>query len=203
MKKSLKLIVLFLSISSLFSFTSNDSKIRVVIDAGHGGSDTGATNIDLKEKDLCLSIANKIKALNKDKNIELFFTREGDESVSLSDRVKEINDLNPDLVISLHTNSSKNNATNGVEVFVPKDLPNSVKSRELAAKFLEVLTNKTGLNQSGVKTASLFILKNSNCPVFVAELGYISNTKDKTFVISEENQNKIALAVLDFISQIK
>lgn len=204
MKKILKSIVLLFSIGLLFSFNSNDpKKIRVVIDAGHGGTDTGGTKDELHEKDLTLSIVNKIKALPKNENIELFFTRNEDELISLSDRVQKINELKPDLVISLHVNNNKNPESNGVEVYVPKGLEHSSKSEELATKFLNVLEKEIQLNSRGVKTAPFLILKKSNCPTILAEVGFISNYSDRKIITSEENQNKVAKAVLDFISQIK
>ena len=144
MKKILKNIVLLLSIGLLFSFNTNDpKKIKVVIDAGHGGADTGGTKGELQEKDLTLSIVNKIKTLNKNENIELFFTRNEDKLISLSERVQKINELKPDLVISLHVNNNKNPESNGVEVYIPKDLEHSSKSEELATSFLTILGEKT------------------------------------------------------------
>ncbi|WP_136668561.1 N-acetylmuramoyl-L-alanine amidase [Flavobacterium sp. H122] len=204
MKKLLKIIALSLSLTLLLSFNSNDpKKIRVVIDAGHGGIDFGATENGISEKDLTLSIINKIKSINTNENIELFFTRNGDEVITLADRVQKINEINPDLVISLHVNSIKNPTSNGAEVFIPKDLEHTKKSEEFAAKFLQILTNKTSLLSNGIKTAPFFILKKSKCPVILAEIGYLSNHADRKIITSEENQDKVAQAVIEFISQIK
>lgn len=204
MKKVLKSIVLLLSIGLLFSFNSNNpEKIKVVIDAGHGGNDSGGTNGQLSEKDLTLSLINKIKALHSNENVELFFTRDKDELISLNDRVQKINEIKPDLVISLHVNNSKNIESNGVEAYVPKDLAHTAKSEELANKFLDILTNKTSLISRGVKTAPFLILKKSNCPTILAEVGFMSNYVDRKIITSEENQNRVAQAVIEFISQVK
>lgn len=204
MKKVLKGIVLLLSIGLLFSFNSNNpEKIKVVIDAGHGGTDFGGMHSGLNEKDLTLSIINKIKALHNNENVELFFTRNEDELVSLNDRVQKINEIKPDLVISLHVNNNKNPESNGVEAYVPKDLSHTAKSEELATKFLDILTNKTSLMSRGVKTAPFLILKKSNCPTILAEVGFMSNYSDRKIITSEENQNRVAQAVIEFISQVK
>ncbi|SHJ11810.1 N-acetylmuramoyl-L-alanine amidase family protein [Flavobacterium terrae] len=204
MRKALKSIVLLLSIGLLLSFNSNDpKKIKVVIDAGHGGTDFGGMHSGLNEKDLTLSIINKIKALHNSENVELFFTRNNDELISLSDRVQKINEIKPDLVISLHVNNNKNPESNGVEVYVPKDLAHTVKSEELANKFLGLLVDKTSLMSRGVKTAPFLILKKSNCPTILAEVGFMSNYSDRKIITSDENQNRVAQAVIEFISQIE
>ena len=204
MKKVLKSIVLLLSVGLLFSFNSNNpEKIKVVIDAGHGGTDFGGMHSGLNEKDLTLSIINKIKALHNNENVELFFTRNEDELVSLNDRVQKINEIKPDLVISLHVNNNKNPESNGVEVYVPKDLAHTVKSEELANKFLGLLVDKTSLMSRGVKTAPFLILKKSNCPTILAEVGFMSNYSDRKIITSDENQNRVAQAVIEFIAQVK
>lgn len=193
-----------LSVGLLFSFNSNNpEKIKVVIDAGHGGTDFGGMHSGLNEKDLTLSIINKIKALHNNENVELFFTRNEDELVSLNDRVQKINEIKPDLVISLHVNNNKNPESNGVEVYVPKDLAHTVKSEELANKFLGLLVDKTSLMSRGVKTAPFLILKKSNCPTILAEVGFMSNYSDRKIITSDENQNRVAQAVIEFIAQVK
>lgn len=205
MKKVLTISVLIVAIGMFYAFSSikNNEKIRVVIDAGHGGEDFGATSLDVLEKKLSLAIVSKIKAKNTNENVELLFTREEDKLVTLSERVEKINAFNPDLVLSVHINNSKNIHYEGVEAYVSKDLEFSAKSEKLATKFLEILGNKTDLKSRGVKSAPFYILKKSKCPSIIVELGFISNASDRAFITSEDNQNKVAEAVLDFISGIK
>ena len=205
MKKVFRIFVLVTAIGILSAFALNTGKekIRVVIDAGHGGDDVGALNLHAQEKEISLAIANKIKALNTNENIELLFTREEDKLVSLSERVEKINALKPDLVLSLHINNSKNISAEGMEAFVPKDLKHTAKSEELATKLLEILGNKTDLKSRGVKTAPFYILKKSEYPSIIVELGFMSNPSDRAIITSDDHQNKVAAAVLDFISKIK
>ena len=94
-------------------------KIRVVIDPGHGGVDSGAVGIfGGLEKDIVLKIAkllgNKLMATGK---FEIFYTRTGDEYVNLYDRAKFANDVKADLFVSLHLNSYKEKTVEGMEIY--------------------------------------------------------------------------------------
>ena len=55
----------------------------------------------------------------------------------------------------------------------------------------------------GVKTAPFLILKKSNCPTILAEVGFMSNYSDRKIITSDENQNRVAQAVIEFIAQVK
>ncbi|HRN98755.1 MAG TPA: N-acetylmuramoyl-L-alanine amidase, partial [Flavobacterium sp.] len=86
---------------SLAFVKKDDKQIHVVIDAGHGGIDRGALHEEVAEKDIVDAITTKIKLQNKDADVVLHFTRIGDEFVALSDRTAKINEIKPDLVLSL------------------------------------------------------------------------------------------------------
>ena len=100
MKHLLKLSGLLLIIISL-AFT-NPEKKTVIIDVGHGGHDMGNTVSGITEKEIVLSIANKIKQLNISEDLEIILTRSTDEFISLEDRTNFINSFDADLMISLH-----------------------------------------------------------------------------------------------------
>src|SRR5580698_8489913 len=83
---------------------------RIVIDAGHGGYDTGTIGPHgLLEKDLCLDVALRLGALIEQKlpGAEVIYTRKDDTFVSLEDRTAIANDAKADLFISIHANSSQ------------------------------------------------------------------------------------------------
>lgn len=181
-------------------FYKNKKKI-IVIDTGHGGKDLGATKDDLEEKKLLSEITKKIKAMYSDSDVSIHFTRTEDEFISLKDRTEFINSINPDLLISLHINSSKNIDSNGFEIYITDKADLFDKTKILAEK-LSLKLSKTQLKSGGLKTASFMILKNSDCPSMIVELGFISNENDRKFIASEKGQTEIAKNILEFISNI-
>ncbi len=95
---------------------------KIVIDAGHGGGEAGAVGpTGLKEKDVNLRVALHLKEFLKDKDFEVFMTRESDTNLTLSERVLYTNKINPDIFISIHHNSNaqRNNNVNRAEIYVP------------------------------------------------------------------------------------
>jgi hypothetical protein len=174
----------------------------IVIDAGHGGQDLGATKDGLNEKNLTSEIAKKIKEMHSDSDIEIHFIRNDDEFIALNDRTKLINNIKPDLVISLHINSNKNSNLSGFEVFI-SDKTNFLDKTKEFAELLSSKLSKTQLKNKGLKTAPFQILKNSQCPSLVVELGFISNENDRKFIASEKGQTEIAKHILAFISEVK
>ena len=111
MKKAIPFFLTFATIVSFAFVTTNSVKskqINVVIDAGHGGSDFGATSSSGIEKQIVAQITDKIKFLNKNGNVTIHLTRIGDQFLSLNDRSAMINKIKPDLVLSLHVNQNLN-----------------------------------------------------------------------------------------------
>jgi N-acetylmuramoyl-L-alanine amidase len=206
MKKS---IPLFLTCAALVSFafvkpdTKTTKQINVVIDAGHGGTDFGATSSSGTEKLIVEQITTKIKFLNKNENVVIHLTRNEDKYISLSDRTAIINNIKPDLVLSLHVNQSANLAKSGMEFYVANESVASEKSiliaNALRTKFAQINT----LKSSEVKKAPFFILKKSVAPAVLVELGYMSNLDDREYLINDLEQNKIAATIVAFISELK
>lgn len=203
MRKSLKFILVAVAFVSLSFITLEKREINIVIDAGHGGHDHGATLDDVTEKYLAEIISNKIQLLNKDAAIKIHFTHEDDTFMGLAERADFINEVKPDLAISLHVNNTKNSTSNGFEVYVSDTSLSSAKSRELADKFAVSFSDKTKLNNRGVKTAPFMVLKKSEYPTMLIELGFMSNENDRNYLTSETGQNEVATTILDFVSTLK
>ena len=200
-KSKLLSVLGIVSIFLLVAFKPLGEKKVIVIDAGHGGKDFGASVGEVLEKEIVEKIANKIKALNENENIEIVLLREGDNFLELKERVDRINVLNPSLLISLHTNFVKLESTNGIEAFVSKDSKYYNESFNHAEGLLNEVSNNN-LAKRDVKEASLFILKNSNCPAVNLELGFLSNPKEREYLISEKGQNEIASSVISYLKKL-
>jgi N-acetylmuramoyl-L-alanine amidase len=181
----------------LFAFKPFDKKV-IVIDAGHGGKDLGAVIYGVQEKTISETIAQKIKALNKDSNIEVVLLRDGDRFIELKERVSIINNLNPDLVVSLHLSASQNAEANGTRAYISSKKEFYEKSKVSAEKILDNVSGEN-LVKGKVDEAPFYILKNSNCAAITLEIGYLSNNNDRAYINSEKGQNEIAEKILESI----
>jgi N-acetylmuramoyl-L-alanine amidase len=93
----------------------------VIVDAGHGGKDTGCKGLfNLKEKDITLDIARRLAVLLSNHNLQAELTREGDRFISLQDRTHFANGQKGDLFVSIHCNSSKDPSIRGSETYFLK-----------------------------------------------------------------------------------
>ena len=108
---------------------------RIVIDAGHGGHDTGTVGpTGLMEKDLCLDVALRLGKLFEDKlRTEVIYTRSDDTFIPLEDRTRIANDAKSDLFVSIHANSSPDKASRGIETYY-LNLKGSAEAMEVAAR---------------------------------------------------------------------
>jgi len=187
-----KLLFLPIFAAAFFSFTSVDKKI-IVIDAGHGGKDTGAVYENASEKQITLKIASIIKDISESQNnYEIILTRGDDSDVSLAERIEKINILKPEMVISLHVNSSppKESSKQGHEIYIQ----NSDKSKEIAEKVSEKFGACT------VEAKNLHILKESKAPTVLVELGFINSTKDREYLSSDQGQKETAQKFIEIFN---
>lgn len=189
-----------LAIVLSFAFKPLHHKKTIVIDAGHGGKDFGAQNETASEKKIVESIANKIYSLNDKNDIEIILLRKDDSFVELNKRISKINKIHPDLMISLHVNSSTNSNENGVIAYVSKQNEFYGKSKEEAQKLIDKIANDK-IAKGEVKEANMSLIKNSKCPSVLLEIGYLSNENDKSYLTSENGQNEIANKIFESIKQ--
>ena len=193
MKNLMKFIGLaFLTIT--LAFTTVDKK-TIVIDVSHGGKDPGTIINGFNEKEIALNIANKIKGMNKNSNVEIILTRDTDEFLTLKERANKINELKPDFVISLHTNSTDNEKENGKEIFVSDKNKQKEKSGNLA---LELFYSFKDRNVE-IKKADFYLLKNVEYPIALVELGYLTNENDREILTTEKGQTELAESILSVI----
>ncbi len=173
----------------------------LLIDPGHGGTDNGATKEKLNEKEIVLNVANYIKENNS--NLNIYLTRKKDENVNLLDRANIINEIKPDLAISLHINTTDNDKANGFEIFTSKETE-SPAVLQFSKILTENLTNSTELNPRGeLKKANFAIIRKSEVPTIMLEIGFMSNDKDLEYISSKEGQMKIAEAIIKSAEQFK
>jgi len=166
--------------------------MKVCIDPGHGGHDSGAVGNGVKESALVLSIGRRVRDLLKP-HVEVIMTRESDHFVSLSERCNIANDAACDIFVSLHANSAINTDAHGVETFTS----GSDASRKLATLILNRHLEAVEQKNRGVKRANFHVLRNTRMPAVLQELGFVSNTGEAAILDSTANQEKMARAVTD------
>lgn len=207
MKNVFKILLAFAVVTS-FAFVKpfeNEPKktITVVIDAGHGGTDHGMTVDHFTEKEIVASIAQKIKDNNTNKNVIIHLTRTEDAFVSLQDRANFINNLKPDLVLSLHVNGNNNTEASGIEFYVSPKNVKYEKSKEIAEVLNSRLVNNHNVKSRGVKDANFTILRETEFPAITIEFGFLSNENDRVYLTSVGHHEKLANTILESIYALK
>ena len=205
--KNTSLFFLVLVVLLSFSFkTPKDynkvNQINVVIDAGHASTDYGAAIDGTAEKRIIEELITKIQAFNKNKKIVFHFSRSTDMFISLEERTTFINTIKPDLVLSLHLNSSPNKNSSGMEFYVSKESESYEKSNLIAEKFQTKFLD-ANFKVSEIKNADFHILKKSEVPALIMELGNLTNENDKINLANNFEQNKIAKKIIECISELK
>lgn len=167
------------------------SETVIVLDAGHGGSDPGAQRSDVNEKDVTLAITAKLKKVLETKGARIVMTRSDDTFVSLEDRVKITNQVNPNLFLSVHINSLQSTSDiHGIETYYQTD-----RSLPLARRVHESLVTGLAAPDRSVRRARFYVINHTPVPAILAEVGYITNKTERDRLISSDYQNKIANAL--------
>jgi TonB-dependent SusC/RagA subfamily outer membrane receptor len=212
-----RLLVLPLAAIVFFAFTlkmktitaSNfytGKKITVVIDAGHGGSDYGAIENDIKEKDLNLAIAKDVKELNQNLNLNVILSRSGDELLTPQDRIKFADANKADIFVSIHMDAeAKKNEHNGIYIFIPKNNNSYLnQSKLLGSSLIEAFKNNYELsvpNDLKQSEQGIWVLKANQFPSVLIEAGFLTTQKDLDYLVKSENQKIIAQNILNGIGK--
>lgn len=173
----------------------------VVVDAGHGGTDTGtyAKFGSWDEKDFNLDFVKKIEESWNHDNVKLYFSRLEDTEVTLAERVKFANNLQADFFVSLHCNSSDENSGNGLEALY-KSNKFSTDSKIFAKKCLKALEECTGLTNRGLlKGKRIYIIRKAKMPTVLLELGFLSDSGDLMYLSKDANRKKMAETICQVI----
>lgn len=179
------------------------SKI-IVLDAGHGGSDPGASGNGLIEKNLTLSMLNKARALfDSDGTIKCYATRTTDTYPSFNDRTDLGNEVG-DAFISIHINAAANTSAAGTETYslYANDQGNGLTSYGLASEILKNLLSQLGTKDRKVKSENWIVLRQSKIPASLIEIGFITNSGDAAIMGSDAGQQKVAQAIFDSVKNL-
>ena len=170
---------------------------RIVIDPGHGDTDSGAVSIDgLRESDVVLSIAYKVRDILKH-SFDVFMTRDSDTFVSLNYRSNYANNLGDVAAfISIHCNSASSTSAAGWEIFTSKGETDADK---LAASIGKRYAAMFTIPARGLKEANFSVLQHTNMPAVLVECCFLSNAEEAKWISSDEIQQQHAEAIADGI----
>lgn len=184
-----------LNISADQSLSSNPLKGKtIVLDPGHGGSDQGASSSTPSkslEKNYTLKTAKELKKLLNKEGAHVKMTRSNDKYVSLDDR-----NIKGDAFISIHNDALDSSNANGVTVYWFKD-----KQESLAQTLNSAIQKKALLTNRGSRQQNYQVLRQTDIPAVLLELGYISNPTDESMINDQLHRQVVEQAIVDGLKQ--
>lgn len=175
----------------------------LLLDAGHGGKDPGTSGNGMQEKNLTLTIAQKIEQKLQGSGIKVYMTRDSDVYPENSTRAQTANDI-ADLMVSIHINSGPETA-NGTETLYQvhaNDSSSRLTSKQLAEILQANMISATGNTNRGVKLRTdLLILNRTTVPSAIVEVIFITNTGDALKISTPAYQDQVAQAIADGIQE--
>src|SRR5690625_962218 len=154
--------------------------VKIYIDAGHGGNDPGAVGNGLREKDLTLDIAKRIKKYLDDNYTghRIKLSRTTDKTMSLKQRTDDANKWGADFLLSIHINAG---GGTGYEDYIYNRLSNSSKTAKIRdaihGEIVKTL-KEYGVTNRGKKKANFHVLRETKMPAMLSETLFIDTTKD-------------------------
>lgn len=176
---------------------SNSNNNTVVLDAGHGGSDSGATSGSRKEKNYTLDTTLATSAALRAKGYNVVLTRSNDTYLSLGTRTAISNEVKPKLFTSIHYNSY-NGSANGTEVYYNVKDKNGGLTKTTASNVLKRIVNTFGFTNRGIKakanssgTDYYYVLRENKYPSILIECAFIDSNKDMNKLNSDSKIDKL------------
>ena len=187
--------------------------VKIVIDAGHGGIDGGASSGEVVEKDVTLAIAKKVERQLKRLGAEVIMTRTTDGDVidehapseefgTLRERKKQdiflrsdlVSSNEPDIFVTIHANAIPEEKWRGAQVFYHKD---GHANSELLAKSIQssIKEDLQNTDREALAIKQIYLLKKAQAPAVLVETGFLSNNEEKALLSSEDYQEKMATAI--------
>ena len=191
----------------------------IFLDPGHGGRDSGAFYYNIAEKDLNMQIYKKLRKELEGLGYTVLTSRESDVYVDfVTERSKMVNKTNADMFISIHFNATSNSASNvsGIQTYSYEqnpDYPTKINSQwhnhpdrisesnRLAAAIHSSLLAETGAKNAGLLHGSFAVLRETNKPAVLLELGYMSNFDENQRIRNDAYQNKLVKGIVKGIQQ--
>ena len=170
-------------------------KNKIVIDAGHGGTDYGAIREGINEKDITLDITQRVDAILRSKGYKTALTRSNDTYLSLEERVELSENEEPEVFISIHVNSAVSSEPSGIETHWYHD--NSKELAEIIHKHM--IKQIPSSKDRGLFKSKFYVINHSTVPAILCEIGFLSNDAERSELITDSRKQKTAKAIADGI----
>jgi N-acetylmuramoyl-L-alanine amidase len=172
--------------------------MRVAVDAGHGGDNSGASGIMTKilEKNYTLLIAKELEKELLDKGANVFLTRTKDESIGMIERTAMLKNEDPSFLISIHLNSSVRDSIKGVSTYY-----RYIGFRPLT-QYIQESMLKLGLDDFGNIGSFNFALSGpTDYPNCLVEVAFLSNKEDEQRILDPEFHKAVAKQIVEGIKE--
>lgn len=154
-----------------------ERKIRIVLDAGHGGKDAGSSYGGICEKDINYEVVRDLQKILESMGAEVILSRNGDTFVTEYKRIGDANDKKADLFISIHCDCGRETAgAPGLECYYDG---NGYLGKEYADNLMTALKQNSGIKCTGIRQGDFYVLKNADMPAILIKLGSLSNPEDR------------------------
>ncbi|WP_340007803.1 N-acetylmuramoyl-L-alanine amidase [Paenibacillus sp. FSL K6-0276] len=173
-------------------------RYKIVIDAGHGGKDPGASGVSGNyERAYTLALSNKVfDLLQQEPMFEAYMTRTDDTFVDLDDRINFASDLDADAFVSIHGNTYTDPDVHGTETYYYAE-----DSSPFANEVHEHLVEAAGFKDRGVRKEGWKVLKESDNLAILLEVGFLTNQSDETNMINDSHQDRTAQGIVKGIKK--
>ncbi len=203
---ALTFILCFGALSKTTTGEASSSKIKVVLDAGHGGIDNGVSGIKtgVKESELNLKVVKKIEDYLIDAGINVVLTRNSEAGLygvassslkkkDMQKRKQIILEAKPDLVVSVHMNKYGASSRRGAQVFYKSgDEKGKLLADNIQTSFNQM---EEAVRECTALKGDYYILNCTEYPSVITECGFLSNPEDEALLITEEYQEAIAYSI--------
>lgn len=211
------IVTAYNSISQTTSPSLKENLPTIIIDAGHGGDDGGATANGIVEKNINLTISKILSDIFTSNGYNVIMTRTDDKSINTDGttlREKKVSDMknrleiyNSDennIVISIHQNKFEQEKYNGTQIFYSTNNENSKVLAESIRNSVVNLLQPENTRECKKATKEIYLLYNAKIPAVIVECGFISNYSEAEKLKTESYQKQLAfsiyLGVLDYIN---
>ncbi|ENH97830.1 N-acetylmuramoyl-L-alanine amidase [Gracilibacillus halophilus YIM-C55.5] len=184
----------------------------IVLDPGHGGVDGGAVGADdTTEKMIALQVSQMLRDYLQQSGATVYLTRDGDYDLADQDtkgysrrktediqrRVDFIRDKQADLFLSVHLNALPDKKWRGAQTFYH---PGKEDNEQLAKAIQsEIIRNLNNTEREPMALQNIFILKYAETPGALVEIGFLSNEEERSHLVTEEYQRKMAASIYEGI----
>ena len=201
-------------------FATNNYQKVIFLDPGHGGKDPGAQYLGLKEKDLNLQVSQQLKTKLESLGYKVIMSRSSDVYLDfITERSRMSNETNADMFISIHFNATGHGLDSGEDgiqtyTYLPTgnipsvinkkwhDNPTRLKySYKLGSYIHQSVLATTQAKDAGLLAKSFAVLRETNKPAVLLELGYMDDSKESQKIRTKEYQQKLVDGIVQGIQQ--